>query len=97
MTRPRLLQATMAWSLFILDVCLVAILWPIGLWLARVDVAGLLSNTAVVRGMVFPLADLLLFYAMGLYRREAFVEKRHSALTRSDGRGHGCGCRADRL
>src|SRR5689334_11228245 len=79
-TRPRLLQATMAWSLFILDLALVAILWPIGLWLARADVAGLLSNAAVARGLIFPLTDLLLLYAMGLYRREAFVEKHHSAL-----------------
>ncbi len=80
MTRPRLLQVPVAWSLFTLDVALVALLWPIVLFLARVTVAGPVSSATVVQGLVYPLADLLLLYAMGLYRREAFVEKRHSAV-----------------
>jgi sugar transferase (PEP-CTERM system associated) len=80
MTRPRLLQATMARSLFMLDVALVAIAWPAALWLARFDVAGLLNVAADTRGLFYPLADLSLLYAMGLYRREAFVEKHNSSL-----------------
>lgn len=80
MTRPRLLRATVARSLFTLDVALVAILWPIALWLAHVNVAGQPGGATVLRGLVYPVADLLLLYAMGLYRREAFVEKHHSAL-----------------
>ena len=80
MTRPRLLQATMARSLFTLDVALVAIAWPVALWLVRFEVAGLHPGTADIRGLVYPLANLLLLYAMGLYRREAFVEKHHSTV-----------------
>ena len=56
------------------------ILWPIVLFLARVSVAGPMSSATMVQSVVYPLADLLLLYAMGLYRREAFVEKRHSAV-----------------
>jgi hypothetical protein len=39
MTRLRHLQATMAKSLFTLDVALVAMFWPVALRLARFDVA----------------------------------------------------------
>ncbi len=74
MTRLRLLQATMARSLFLIDVTLVVVLWPVAWWLARNE-----AVTADVRGLVYPLSDLLLLYAMGLYRREAFVAKHHSA------------------
>jgi sugar transferase (PEP-CTERM system associated) len=75
MTRPRLLKATIARSLFTLDVALVAVFWPVALWLARFDIV-----TVNIRVLVYPLSDLLLLYAMGLYRREAFVEKYRSAL-----------------
>src|SRR4029077_2590413 len=30
--------------------------------------------------VIYPLADLLFLYAMGLYRREAIVEKNHAAI-----------------
>jgi len=80
MNRPRLLQATMSGSLFTLDLALVAIVWPVTLWLARFDVASLLNLTMDVRGITYPISDLVFLYAMGLYRREAFVEKHHSAL-----------------
>ena len=33
-----------------------------------------------IRALVYPLSDLLLLYAMGLYRREAFVEQHRSAV-----------------
>jgi sugar transferase (PEP-CTERM system associated) len=74
MTRLRLLQATMARSLFLIDVTLVVVLWPVAWWLVRNE-----AVTADIRGLGYPLADLLLLYAMGLYRREAFVAKHHSA------------------
>jgi sugar transferase (PEP-CTERM system associated) len=80
MTRPRLLKATMAWILFTLDLILVAIAWPVVLWLARFDIPGLLRVTADARGLAYPIFDLLFLYAMGLYRREAFVKQHHSAL-----------------
>src|SRR5258708_997035 len=74
MTRLRLLQATMARSLFLIDVALVGVLWPFAWWLGRNE-----AVTADIRGVVYPLSDLLLLYAMGLYRREAFVAKHHFA------------------
>lgn len=74
MTRLRLLQATMARSLFLIDVALVVVLWPVAWWLGRNE-----AVTADLRGLVYPLSDLSLLYAMGLYRREAFVAKHHSA------------------
>ena len=80
MVRPKLLQATMAGSLFALDVALVTITWPVALWLAGFDLSGLLRVPPDMRGWAFPLSDLLFLYAMGLYRREAFVDKYHSAL-----------------
>jgi sugar transferase (PEP-CTERM system associated) len=80
MTRPRILQATMARSLFVLDLALVLVVWPVILWLAHFDLAGLLNSPADPRGLAYPASDLLFLYAMGLYRREAFVEKRRSAM-----------------
>lgn len=80
MTRPKLLQATMARTLLTLDVVLVAVMWPFALWLARLDAPGLLGITADMRGLVYPVSDLVFLYAMGLYRREALVEKHHSAV-----------------
>jgi sugar transferase (PEP-CTERM system associated) len=79
MIRPRFFQPTMARSLFVLDLALVAVAWPMILWLVKSDVVGLLSIPGDMRGLVYPLSDLLLLYAMGLYRREAFVEKHRSA------------------
>ncbi len=80
MTRPRFLQATMARSLLMFDVALVAMTWPVALWLARFDIAALFTITPDPRGWIYPLADLLLLYAMGLYRREAFAERHLSAV-----------------
>ena len=75
MTRRRLLKATIARILFTLDMALVAIFWPAALWLVRFDIV-----TVNIRALVYPLSDLLLLYAMGLYRREAFVEQYRSIL-----------------
>jgi sugar transferase (PEP-CTERM system associated) len=80
MTGPRLPHTTLACSLFTLDVVFVGIVWPVALWQAHFDVTGPLNIASDVRGLVYPLFDFLLLYAMGLYRREAFVEKHHSAL-----------------
>ena len=79
MTRPKILQVTMARSLFALDVVLVLVAWPAMLWLAHIPI-GLLSSSLDLRGLVYPSSDLLFLYAMGLYRREAFVENRRSAI-----------------
>ncbi len=70
----------MARSLFALDVILVAVAWPVISWLAQSDMIGLARLPFDPRGLVYTLSDLLFLYAMGLYRREAFVETRRSAL-----------------
>ena len=80
MTRSRILQATMARSLLTLDVALVAVVWPIVLWFVQFDIDAPLGFPADARRLVYPVFDLLFLYAMGLYRREAFVEKRRSAV-----------------
>jgi sugar transferase (PEP-CTERM system associated) len=80
MTRPRILQATMARSLFVFDVALVAVGWPLVLWVASFDIGAVLRFPADIRVLAYPLTDLLFLYAMGLYRREAFVENQRSAL-----------------
>lgn len=60
--------------LFALDAVLVAALWPLLLWLAWPTVR--LPDVAPVdlRAIGYPVLDLLVLYAMGLYRREALVE-----------------------
>jgi sugar transferase (PEP-CTERM system associated) len=80
MTRPRILRATMARSLFALDVLLVLIVWPAILWLAHFGIGGLLNIPIDMRGALYPAMNLLFLYAMGLYRREAFVEEHRSAM-----------------
>jgi len=75
MTRLSLLKATTARNLFTLDVVLVAIVWPMGLWLTRTG-----AGMADPRELAYPLANLLLLYAMGLYRREALVDRRRAAV-----------------
>jgi sugar transferase (PEP-CTERM system associated) len=80
MTRPRILRATMARSLFALDVLLVLIVWSAIMWLAHFGIGGLLNTPIDMRGALYPASDLLFLYAMGLYRREAFVEKHRSAM-----------------
>jgi sugar transferase (PEP-CTERM system associated) len=80
MTRPRILQATMARTLFVLDVLLVAIAWPLVLGLSQFNAADLTRVPGDLRGFAYPLSNLLFLYAMGLYRREAFVEMQRSVL-----------------
>ena len=70
----------MAWSLFALDLLLVAVAWPAVLWLAWVDIGALFRFPVDIRGAVYPLSHLLFLYAMGLYRREAFVDRHRSAV-----------------
>jgi sugar transferase (PEP-CTERM system associated) len=67
--------------LFGLDALLVLAAWPIGLWIFRIGSRTLFALPLDVRGLAYPLSDLLLLFAMGLYRREAVVELGRS-LTR---------------
>jgi len=70
----------MARSLFALDVALMAVAWPAVLWLGGIHVGGPLRFLTDIRALIYPMSNLLLLYAMGLYRREAFVEKYRSAV-----------------
>jgi sugar transferase (PEP-CTERM system associated) len=80
MSRPRILKATMARSLFALDLALVSFAWPLVSLLAHFEIFDLTRGDLDPRGLIYPLSDLLFLYAMGMYRREAFVEKRRSAV-----------------
>jgi sugar transferase (PEP-CTERM system associated) len=70
----------MAGSLFALDTALLAITWPLAIWLVHLNVSDLSHLSMKARGLIYPLCDLLFLYSMGLYRREAFVEKHRSAF-----------------
>jgi sugar transferase (PEP-CTERM system associated) len=59
--------------LFALDTVLLALLWPLVLWMGRPTVGTLLAVPTDLRGLAYPVLDLLVLYAMGLYRREAIV------------------------
>jgi sugar transferase (PEP-CTERM system associated) len=80
MIRPRILRATMARSLFALDVVLMLAAWTVISILAHVELADLRGGQSDPRWLVYPLAHLLFLYAMGMYRREAFVERRRAAV-----------------
>ena len=67
--------------LFALDAALVVLVWPLVLWAARPTVATPLAIPTDLRGVAYPVLDLLVVYAMGLYRREAVVALAQ-ALTR---------------
>ena len=57
-------------SLFALDVLALLVLWP--------AVLAASGPVGPVDAAIYPLCDLLVLYALGLYRREAFVETRRS-------------------
>ncbi len=70
----RLAKTTTGTVLFGLDAALVLAVWPMVLWLTRPRLLSLSAVPLDARGLAFPLFDLLLLFAMGLYRREALVE-----------------------
>jgi sugar transferase (PEP-CTERM system associated) len=80
MIRSRILRATMARSLFALDLVLMLAAWTVISILARFELADLRGGQPDPRWLVYPLAHLLFLYAMGMYRREAFVERRRAAV-----------------
>lgn len=68
--------------LFGLDLILIVAAWPLALWLCRADYfPALFALPWDCRGLSYPALDLLLLFAMGLYRREAILETGQS-LTR---------------
>ena len=64
--------------LFALDAALVAAAWPLVLWAAWPTVRLPVMPPLDLRAVLFPAFDLLVLYAMGLYRRDAIVENRQS-------------------
>jgi len=64
--------------LFAFDTVLVILSWPLVLWAGRPDHVLLFTFDSDLRGWLYPIADLLTLYAMGLYRREALIETRRS-------------------
>lgn len=77
----RFSKTTTGTVLFVLDVLLIAIVWPLILWVSRPDALSLFALPFDSRGFGYPVFDLLLLFAMGLYRRDAILETGRS-LTR---------------
>jgi sugar transferase (PEP-CTERM system associated) len=59
--------------LFALDVVCVLVAWPLVLWAAHPALALRVVPPLDLRGVSYPVTDLLLLYAMGLYRRDAVL------------------------
>lgn len=77
----RLSKTTTGTVLFAVDGALIFGLWPMVLWISRPDAAAFVAIATDARGVTYPLFDLLLLFAMGLYRRDAILEVGRS-LTR---------------
>jgi sugar transferase (PEP-CTERM system associated) len=59
--------------LFVLDLAFVVVAWPMVLWAAYPAFVLGVIRPLDLRGVTYPLTDLLLLYAMGLYRRDAIL------------------------
>jgi sugar transferase (PEP-CTERM system associated) len=77
----RFSKTTTGTVLFALDTSLILTVWPLVLWASRPDGLSLFLLPADMRGFDYPVFDLLLLFAMGMYRREAILQAGHS-LTR---------------
>ena len=77
----RFSKTTTGRVLFALDALLLLAVWPAVLWSSRPDASSLFISVSDQRGFTYPLFDLLLLFAMGLYRRDAILELGRS-LTR---------------
>jgi sugar transferase (PEP-CTERM system associated) len=66
-------------ALFVLDLALIALVWPLTLWLGRPASLMPFADPMDIRGIVYPAADPLVLYSMGLYRRDAILEMRKTA------------------
>jgi sugar transferase (PEP-CTERM system associated) len=60
-------------ALFALDLCCALVAWPLVLWAAYPGLVIHVTPPLDLRGVCYPLTDLLLLYAMGLYRRDAIL------------------------
>jgi sugar transferase (PEP-CTERM system associated) len=77
----RFSMTTTGTVLFALDSVLIVTVWPLVLWLSRPEILSYFKLHSDLRGIDYPFFDLLLLFAMGLYRRDAILETSRS-LTR---------------
>lgn len=78
MQRMKALLSRSGAVLFGLDLVLLLAVWPVLLWMvAPREWAGLLLDPLL---MAYPLAQLSLLYAMGLYRRDAILSTRRTLI-----------------
>ena len=66
-------------ALFVLDLALVLLIWPLTLWVGRPGSLSLFAAPLDIRLLSYPMGVLLVLYAMGLYRRDALLEPRKTA------------------
>ena len=64
-------------ALFIIDAALIAVVWPVTLWLA-VDVPG--AGHGLFQAYVFGVMDLVFLFALGLYRRDSIANPPLAAI-----------------
>ncbi|HEY1413803.1 MAG TPA: TIGR03013 family XrtA/PEP-CTERM system glycosyltransferase [Rhodopila sp.] len=67
-------KTTTGTVLFGLDTVLILAVWPLVLWGARPDAGSLFVVSVDARGLAYPAFDLLVLFAMGMYRRDAILE-----------------------
>ncbi|HEX2943294.1 MAG TPA: TIGR03013 family XrtA/PEP-CTERM system glycosyltransferase [Rhodopila sp.] len=67
--------------LCVLDVALLAAVWPVVAWMHSRTGLPLFGAQGDIQGILYPVCDLLLLFAMGLYRRDAILNLKQS-LTR---------------
>jgi sugar transferase (PEP-CTERM system associated) len=77
----RFSKTTTGTALFALDAALILAVWPTVLWGSHPDALSLFVLPSDSRGFGYPVFDLLLLFAMGMYRRDAMVNAGRS-LTR---------------
>ncbi|MFL5284378.1 MAG: TIGR03013 family XrtA/PEP-CTERM system glycosyltransferase [Rhodopila sp.] len=63
--------------MFWLDTTLVAVIWPLILWLAALPTV---LPSLLLCGVIYAGSDLLLLFAMGLYRRQAILDASRSLV-----------------
>ena len=71
-------QTTTGTVLFTLDALLLFLIWPMVLWTSQLSAVDILDLPFDARGLAYPLFDLLLLFAMGLYRRDAILQTSRS-------------------
>jgi sugar transferase (PEP-CTERM system associated) len=70
----RVTQITTGAVLFGLDTLSVLVAWPLVLWLARPTLDLASPQVIEISGFVYPAANLMLLFSMGLYRRDAIQQ-----------------------